>query len=87
MKLHCNSKTIKQQLTYQIVSLFMIEHVEFNRHFIRKKIDYKELTLPYIRTQNQVAYVITKDNFIIDFERNVCKLGIFDSNAQFEGDC
>lgn len=51
--------------------------MEIDIHFIREKIDTKELVLPYIKTENQVIDVFTKGLFYCDFERNVC-LNIFD---------
>ncbi|CAN6440880.1 unnamed protein product [Victoria cruziana] len=63
------------------------KHVEIDRHFVREKIDSKGLILPYIKTKDQTADMFTKGLYSREFERNVCKLGMFDIYAQLEGEC
>lgn len=61
--------------------------VELGIHFMKEKIDFNELILPYIRTQVQVADIFTKRFSYSDFEKNVCKFNMFDMYIQFEGEC
>ena len=63
------------------------KHVEVDRHFIRERIDSKELVLPYMKSEDQVADIFTKALPATPFERNVSKLGMFDMYAQLEGEC
>lgn len=59
------------------------KHVKIDKHFIREMIVSKELTLSYMKDQDQFVDIFIKGFFFNDFERNVC-LGIFDMYAQFK---
>lgn len=54
MKLFYDNK-VAINLFNNLVFYDHTKHVELDSRFIRKKIDFKEFILPYIRTQNQVA--------------------------------
>lgn len=51
-------------------------HVEIDCHFIRQKIDTKELVLFYVKFQDQVADMFTKGLSYGDHEKNITKLDI-----------
>lgn len=86
MKLFCDNKTAIN-LSNNPVLHDKTKHVKIDRHFIREKIDARELVLSYIMTQDQVADLFAKGLSYCDFERNVYKLGIFDMHTQLEGEC
>lgn len=54
-----------------------MKHIEIDSHFIREKIDSKELLLPYTKLENQLSDTFTKGFSCGVFEKNVNKLGIF----------
>lgn len=57
--------------------------MEIGHHFIRKKIDSKELVLSFVNIQDQVA-VFFRYSSIGGFDKNVDKLNIFDMYTQLE---
>lgn len=55
MKLHCDNKAAIN-LSNNPVLHDCTKYIELDWHFIREKIDSKELILLYIKTQDQMAY-------------------------------
>ncbi|CAN6440401.1 unnamed protein product [Victoria cruziana] len=84
MRLYCDNK-VAINLSNNHVLYDRTKHIELDRHFIREKIDSRELTLPFVKTQDQNIFI--KGLSSRDFGKNVCKLGIFDMYAQLEGEC
>ncbi|CAN6448059.1 unnamed protein product [Victoria cruziana] len=84
-KMFCDNKAAIN-LANNLVLHDRMKYVELDRHFIRKKIDSKELVLSYVRSEDQVADMFTKGLPNGDFERNVTKLGMFNMYAQLEGE-
>lgn len=58
-----------------------------DHHFIRKKIDFEELILPYIKSEEQLTNIFTKGISCAVFKKNVTKLNMFDMYAQLEKKC
>lgn len=83
MHLYCDNKTAIN-LTNNLVIHDRTKHVEIDRHFIRKEIDSKELVLPYIKSEDQLAYMFIKGWV---FEKNISKLGMFNMYAELDGEC
>ncbi|CAN6447253.1 unnamed protein product [Victoria cruziana] len=86
MRFYCDNKAAIS-LSNNPVMHDQTKHVEIDRHFVREKIDSKELILSYIKTEDQIADVFTKGLYSGGFERNICKLAIFDIYVQLEGEC
>ncbi|KAJ0606762.1 putative RNA-directed DNA polymerase [Helianthus annuus] len=63
------------------------KHVEIDRHFIKEKIEDGTVELPFIRSEEQLADILTKVVATKTFEIMLCKLGIADPTTQLEGEC
>ncbi|XP_049936825.1 retrovirus-related Pol polyprotein from transposon RE2 isoform X2 [Nymphaea colorata] len=84
MKMYCDNKSAIN-LANNPVLHDRTKHVEIDRHFIRERIDSKELILPYMKSEDQIADVLTKALCTSQFEKNVSKLCMFDMYAKLEG--
>ncbi|CAN6461482.1 unnamed protein product [Victoria cruziana] len=85
MKMFCHNKAVINLANNPIMH-DKTKHMEIDRYFIREKIDSKELILPYMRSEDQVAGIFIEGLFCRVFERNVSKLGMFDMYAHLEGE-
>lgn len=85
VRLYYDNKVVIN-LSNNPILLDCMKHVDIDRHFIREKIDSKELALPY-KTQDQIIDVFTKGLCCNEFERNIYKLCMFDIYVQLEGEC
>ena len=54
------------------------KHVEIDRHFIKEKLEKKVISLPFVRSEDQLADILTKAVTSGAFEEIFCKLGIGD---------
>lgn len=63
------------------------KHVEVDRHFIKEKIENRIVELPSIRSEDQLADILTKAVTGMIFESVLRKLSIEDPTAQLEGEC
>lgn len=63
------------------------KHIEVDRHFIKEKLEAKVITLPFVRSEDQLADILTK----VVNEKNVneClgKLNFGNLIIQLEGEC
>ena len=51
------------------------KNVEIDRHFIKEKLENKIINLPFVRSKDQLADILTK---VVLFNDTLCKLGIGD---------
>ncbi|KAL4562996.1 hypothetical protein LXL04_027027 [Taraxacum kok-saghyz] len=63
------------------------KHVEVDRHFIKETIENRIVELPCIRSEDQLADILTKAVTGMIFESVLRKLSIEDPTAQLEGEC
>lgn len=63
------------------------KHVEVDRHFIKEKLDNGVVTLPFVRSEDQLADILTKAVNGRVFASILDKLNIRDSSVQLEGEC
>ncbi|XP_071704000.1 uncharacterized protein [Rutidosis leptorrhynchoides] len=63
------------------------KHVEIDRHFIRQKLDDEIISLPSIRTEDQLADILTKSVNGRLFSEVLGKLNIGNPTIQLEGEC
>lgn len=63
------------------------KHVEIDRHFIKEKIEGKIVELPFVRSEDQLADILTKAVSVKGFREALSKLSIGDPNTQLEGEC
>lgn len=63
------------------------KHIEIDRHFIKEKLDGGVIELPFVRSEDQLADVLTKAVNGRKFETVMCKLNVVDPTVQLEGEC
>uniref|UniRef100_A0A803LBV2 Uncharacterized protein n=1 Tax=Chenopodium quinoa TaxID=63459 RepID=A0A803LBV2_CHEQI len=63
------------------------KHVEIDRHFIKDHLDGKIITLPFVRSEDQLADILTKVVSTQAFGQALSKLGVRDLTIQLEGEC
>ncbi|XP_071686825.1 uncharacterized protein [Rutidosis leptorrhynchoides] len=63
------------------------KHVEVDRHFIREKLDAEIISLPHIRSEDQLADILTKLANGSLFSEVLGKLNIGNPTIQLEGEC
>ena len=54
------------------------KHVEIDRHFIKEKLEKQVISLPHVKSKDQLADILTKGVTANAFEDTLCKLGIGD---------
>ena len=54
------------------------KHVEVDRYFIKEKLDAKLINFPFVPTEEQLAYILTKGVFRKAFYDSLSKLGMVD---------
>ena len=57
------------------------KHVEIDRHFIKEKLEKGIITLPFIRSKDQLTDILTKTVSAEVFNAVLCKLGVCDPTA------
>lgn len=63
------------------------KHVEIDRHFIKEKLEERVIDLPHVRSEEQLADILTKAVPGRAFHEVLRKLGIEDPTTQLEGEC
>ena len=63
------------------------KHVEVDRHFVKEKLETGLIKLPFIRSEDQLADILTKAVNGKTFNNILCKLDIGDTTPQLEGEC
>ena len=80
MKLYCDNKaaiSIAQNPAQHNCS----KHVEIDRHFIKEKIDYGAICMPFVPFTQQRVDIFTKGLFRTSFELFISKLSMTDIYA------
>ena len=63
------------------------KHVKVDRHFIKENLEAKVIKLPHVRSEDQLANILTKAVGALQFEEVLSKLGVGDPTTQLEGEC
>ena len=63
------------------------KHVEIDRHYIKDHLDGKIITLPFVRSEDQLADILTKAFSTQAFDQVLSKLDVRDATIQLEGEC
>lgn len=63
------------------------KHIEIDRHFIKEKLEAGIISLPFMRSEDQLADILTKAVPTRVFQEVMCKLGVEDPTTQLEGEC
>ncbi|CAO2841169.1 unnamed protein product [Amaranthus hypochondriacus] len=62
------------------------KHVEVDRHFIKEKLENDIIHIPFVRSKQQIADILTKAVGIEQFQDTLSKLGVWDPTTQLEGE-
>ena len=62
------------------------KHVEIDRHFIREKLDAKIVEFPYVRSEDQLADILTKAVTGKVLLKTLSKLNVGDPTIPLEGE-
>jgi hypothetical protein len=77
MQLFCDNKAAIDIL-HNPMQHDRTKHIEVNRHFIKEKLDSKIISLSFVRTQEQVADILTKAVGSKEFDAAIIKIGMED---------
>jgi hypothetical protein len=77
MKLFCDNKA-SIDIAHNPVQHDRMKHVEIDRHFVKEKLETKIISLPFVRSNEQLADILTKPVVSKIFSETVNKLGMKD---------
>ena len=80
IRLHCDNKAARD-IAHNPIQHDRTKHVEIDRFFIKEKLEAKIIDLPPIRSEDQLADILTKAVSKQLFSRFVGKLGMWDIYA------
>ena len=77
MNLICDNKTTID-ISHNLVQHDSTKHVEVDRHFIKQNLDEKIIRFPFVKSEDQLAEILTKAVSSKIFHNSLDKLGIRD---------
>ncbi|GAB2281827.1 hypothetical protein Dimus_039497 [Dionaea muscipula] len=80
MALYCDNEAAIA-IAHNPVQHDRTKHVEVDRHFIKEKLDRRDVSLPFVKSSDQLADVLTKTVPSRDFSSSIDKLGMIDIYA------
>ena len=78
-KVHCGNHSVVK-LAHNLVYNARSKHIELQHHFVREKIESKEIELIYCNTSDNVTDIFTKPVGKIHFEVFRKKLGVVENS-------
>ena len=80
MGLHCDNKAAIE-IAHNLVQHDRTKHVEVDRHFIKENLDRKIIQFPFVRSEDQLADILTKAISGRAFYDAIDKLGMINIYA------
>jgi hypothetical protein len=80
MNLFCDNKSAIE-IAHNPVQHDRTKHVEVDRHFIKQNLETKIIQFPFVKSEDQLADILTKSVCSRDFYKALDKLGIRDIYA------
>ena len=77
MKLYCNNKA-SISIAHNLVQHDTTKHDEFDRQFIKDKIEARDICMPFVPTSQQIVDILRKGLFRPNYEFLPSKLGMID---------
>jgi len=85
-QLKCDNKAAIS-ISENFVQHDITKHVEVDKHFIKEKIEDNSIELPFVRSEDQLADILTKVVTDRAFTHVLNKLSIGDPTTHLEGEC
>ena len=80
MNLYCDNQAAIQ-IAQNLIQHDRTKHVEIDRHFIKEKLEVKIVKFPFVKSEDQLADILTKAVSSRVFHESLSKLGIDDIYA------
>jgi hypothetical protein len=86
MNLYCDNKAAIE-ISQNPIQHDRMKHIEIDRHFIKQNLEEKVIRFLFVRSEDQLAHMLTKAVSNKNFHSSLDKLGIKDISHQLEEEC